>query len=362
MDKQQVNKILIADDKLDNREFVRWMLTKAGYHVDTVEDGPGVLEFVKDDTPDLILMDIMMPGMDGIEVCRRLKSDPATRDIIVLFVSGIADRRTRLDAFNAGGSDFIAKPFDRVELLLRVNNLMKVKRYLELMHNQAKTLEQEVEKATMQLRTAYEKLNEAYVETVEKLTVAAEFRDEETGQHIRRIGHYARAVARELGMDNTFCEQIFYSAPMHDIGKIAIPDSILLKTDRLTDAEFRHMKDHTVIGWKLLKDSKSEMLQMGAAIALSHHERFDGTGYPHGLKGNEIPLEGRIVMTIDVYDALRSKRPYKPPFDHKTALNIILKGDSRLPRTSFDPEILAVVERIQDQIADIFEQLKEPET
>jgi len=356
-----VSRILIVDDEIANREFIRLVLSRAGYQVDTVSDGIVALEWINQNLPDLVIMDVVMPGMDGIEVCRQIKSNPRTSRVLVLFVTALGDRRTRVDAFRTGGSDFLSKPFDRIELLLRVENLVAVKNYFDLMQNQAEQLEHRVEESMRELRTAYEKLNDAYVETVNKLTVAAEFRDEETGQHIRRIGYYSKAVAEELGMPSVFCEHIFYAAPMHDIGKIAIPDNILLKPSQLTDSEFHQMKDHTVIGWKLLTGSKSDMLAMGARIALNHHERFDGTGYPNGSKGQTIPMEGRIVMAVDVYDALRSKRPYKPSFDHRTAMDIVLKGDNRLPRSSFDPDILAVLERIQDQIEDIFEQLKEPE-
>lgn len=356
-----MSKILVVDDEVENREFMRLVLSRAGYHVDTAPDGFAALEYLKESLPDIIIMDVVMPGMDGLDLCRRIKQDPRTSDVLVFFVTALGDRRTRVDAFNAGGSDFASKPFDRIELLLRVENLMAVKNYFDLMRNQANILEKKVDEATKELRNTYAKLNDAYIETVNKLTVAAEFRDEETGEHIRRIGYYAREIAREIGLDSAFCEHIFYAAPMHDIGKIAIPDNILLKPAQLTNSEFQLMKDHTVIGWKLLKKSKSDMLAMGAKIALNHHEKFDGTGYPNGLKGRDIPIEGRIVMTVDVYDALRSKRPYKPAFDHQTALNIVLNGDKRLPRSSFDPEILSVFNRIQDRMEDIFEKFKEPE-
>lgn len=357
-----MSRILVVDDEIANREFMRLILSRAGYRVDVVIDGITALESVEQTLPDLIVMDVVMPGLDGIEVCRQLKANPRTNRTLVLFVTALGDRRTRVDAFRAGGSDFISKPFDRVEFLLRVENLIAVKNYFDLMQNQKNSLEHKVSDATNELRKAYKRLNDAYVETVNKLTVAAEFRDEETGQHIRRIGYYAKSIATEMGLTPDFCEKIFYAAPMHDIGKIAIPDSILLKPSQLTNSEFHQMKDHTVIGWKLLSGSKSDMLNMGANIALNHHERFDGTGYPNGAKAQDIPMEGRIVMTVDVYDALRSKRPYKPAFDHRTAMDIVLKGDARLPRSSFDPDILAVMDRISGQVADIFEQLKEPET
>ena len=306
-----------------------------------------------------MITDVYLRDMDGFSLCKYIREHKKLNKLPILFVSKNWDRETKVEAFRSGGNDFLGKPFDRLELLLRIKNLLIIKEYMDFLENQQRNLEQKIKEATQKLENAYKDLNEAYIETVHKLTIAAEFRDEDTGAHIKRIGYYAKEVASLLGMDPDFSNKIFYAAPMHDIGKMAIPDSILLKESRLSFKEYTKMKEHTIIGYRLLSDSNSDMLNMGARIALTHHEKYDGTGYPYGLEGEEIPLEGRIVMMVDIYDALRSKRPYKLPFSHKKTMEIILKGDSRTATSNFDPHILSVIKKHSDVLADIFNQFQD---
>ena len=198
-----------------------------------------------------------------------------------------------------------------------------------------------------------------YIDTVYRLTLASEYKDEETGAHIKRISYYTRELSQQMGMDGDFCDSIFYASPMHDIGKIAILDSILLKNGPLGDAEWKTMKTHAEIGAKILEGSESPLLQMAVDIAKCHHERWDGSGYPRGLRGEESPITSRIMNIADQYDALRSKRPYKPSFDHEKAVSIITKGDGRTMPYHFDPEILSAFKKSVNIFADIFEAQKD---
>ncbi len=335
------NRVLIVDDLPANIRVLNDALHQE-YHISVSTSGVEALDLAKTSPrPDIILLDIMMPGMDGYEVCKRLKRDPATRDIPVLFVTAMDEVSDEAHGLSMGAVDYITKPIRPAVVKARLRNHMALNQY-------QRQLEDLVDQRTAQLKNGY-------IDTIHRLTLASEFKDEDTGAHIKRISYYTRELAGELGMDAEFCEAIFYASPMHDIGKVAIPDSILLKPGPLDPDEWTIMKTHAQIGGEILKGSESPYLEMAMEIALNHHERWDGNGYPSGLKGDQIPLTARIMNMVDQYDALRSKRPYKPAFSHKKTCDIIIRGDGRTMPAHFDPEVLNVYERLEKKFEEIFE-------
>jgi len=355
-------KILIVDDEEQNVRLLSSLLKAEGYVTDTASNGLEAVEKVKTAPPDLVLMDIMMPDMDGYEACSLIKSDAESTNIPVVIVTALSDRESKLRGLEVSANEFLTKPIDRIELILRVKNLLRIKEYEDfvLRHNQV--LEDEVRKRTYDLQlameeveAAHQEIKESYIETIYRLTLAAEFKDEDTATHIKRISYYCKMLAASLGQSEAFCETIFYAGPMHDIGKIGIPDNILLKPGKLTSEEFEVIKSHTTIGARILSKSSSEFLAAAEVVALTHHERWDGTGYPQGLKGEDIPLMGRIMNIVDQYDSLRSKRPYKVPFSHEQSFDIIAKGDGRTKPEHFDPKILGAFKDAADEFNRIFE-------
>jgi putative two-component system response regulator len=242
-----------------------------------------------------------------------------------------------------------------MELLVRVRSLLKVKAYNDLMSNYRKELESEVAGRTEELKHAFEKIKAASLDTIYRLSIASEYKDKDTGEHIKRMSRYCAAVARRMGLDENTVETILYAAPMHDLGKIGIPDLILVKPARLGPVEWKIMKHHTVIGVNILKGSDAEFIRLGETIAQHHHEKWDGSGYPNGLKGIEIPIAGRIAAIADVFDALTSKRPYKEPFSVEKSLAIIREGRG----SHFDPDVLDAFFAIQDEILAIKNQHSE---
>ncbi len=323
------------------------MLRSAGYvSVESTTDPDQVRELHRKNRYDLILLDLQMPGTDGFQVMEGLKEVETEGYLPVLVIT--VDPAYKLRALQAGAKDFVSKPFDLAEVLMRVHNMIEVRLLHQECHNYSVMLEQRV-------RERASDLQESYLETIYTVTRAAEFRDEDTGAHVKRISYYSRDLARNMGMNEEFSDMIFFTSPMHDIGKIGIPDHILLKPSGLTPEEWAIMKGHTTIGAKMIGESKSPYVKMGAEIALNHHERWDGGGYPNGKRGEKIPLSARIMIVCDNYDALRSKRPYKPSFDHLKTLDIMTHGDGRTTPDYFDPAILKVFKHNHESFHDIFE-------
>ena len=344
-------KILIADDDPVLRKYLSAVLEKQDYQYATAANGIEAIEKVKTDRPDLILLDVMMPEMDGLEVCKKVKDDPSTRHIPVVLITGSTDREPRIKGLSAGANDFLTKPIDRPELIARIRNLLRIKEFEDFLSNHNEMLKREVEEKIRQIR-------EGYIDTIIRLTTVAEYKDEETATHICRVGHYCQQMAKYLGWSEEDQETILYASPMHDIGKVGIPLEILLKSTKLTPQEFALVKTHTLIGADILHDSKSKYLQMAEIIALSHHERWDGTGYPRGLRGEEIPLAGRIMNIVDQYDALRGRRPYKSSLEHDVAVKIIVEGDGRTSPEHFDPDLRKAFVELLPVFKDIFERLE----
>jgi putative two-component system response regulator len=339
-------KVLVADDENLNRKLMEAILLPLGYDVILAEDGQETLEKVREDLPDVILLDIMMPKMDGFQVATRLKQDEETRIIPVVMVTSLNEVEDRVRALEAGADDFLSKPVDATEVKARVMSLLKVKAYNDHMRNYQKELEAEVVRRTEQVRLAFGKIERASLGTIYRLSRAAEYKDEDTGSHIQRMSHYSAAVARKMGLNERTVEAILYAAPMHDIGKIGIPDRILLKPGKLNPDEWATMKQHTVIGQRILQGETEGFVRLAEVICLTHHERWDGSGYPRKLKGVKIPLAGRITAIADVFDALTSKRPYKAPVPMDKCLRIIKEGRGG----QFDPEVVDAFLAVENEI------------
>nr|MBF0222307.1 response regulator [Desulfobulbaceae bacterium] len=332
---------LLVDDDDFSRGLLAKVLDNEGIKTVQVKSGKECMDFVETSPPDLILLDVVMPEMDGYEVCRRLKSCDKTKNIPILFITSMDGKIDEAKGLELGARDYISKPINPPIVISRVRNQMNL-------HFHTVHLEELVDQRTRQL-------HKGYIETVYRLTLASEYKDEETGAHIKRISFYTKELAQRMGMDKEFCDSIFYASPMHDVGKVAMPDAILLKKGPLDGEEWNIMKTHAEIGAKILEGSDSPLLKMAFDIAGCHHERWDGNGYPRGLNGDQIPLVARIMNICDQYDALRSVRPYKPGFDQKRTISIITEGDGRTMPDHFDPDVLSAFKKMVDVFADIFE-------
>lgn len=347
-------RVLVVDDDRFYLKLYSDFLKEIGCETLAVDTGLAALEKARDFRPDLVIIDVVMPGMSGFDVAMRLKEDPLTAHMPVIIVTSLADKSSRMKGLTVGAAEFLSKPFDENEFTVRVKNLLKVKHYEDYLVEHGKMLEVEVNDKSAKLEEALLKIRHGYAETVYRLTLAAEYRDRQTGEHIRRISLYSQLLARYLGLEEALVETIFFASPMHDVGKIGIPDSILLKKGKHTEEEMAIMRTHTVIGADILGNSDSDILMTGREIALTHHECWDGSGYPTGLKGDETPLSGQIVHAVDIYDALRSRRPYKEPFDHATACRII---DDQAQR--FSPRILNAFHDCADEFKRLFDEHSE---
>ncbi|MFH1134525.1 MAG: two-component system response regulator [Pseudomonadota bacterium] len=338
-------KILIVDDTPENIDVLGAIL-KPHYKRSVALSGEKALQIANSkNPPDLILLDIMMPEMDGYEVCRRLKANEATRDIPVIFVTAKSEVEDETKGFEVGGVDYIVKPISPPIVLARVRTHLELTQARKFLKNQNEILEQKVRERTRELALTQDV-------TILSLASLAETRDNETGGHIRRTQNYIKALAEQLMtnpkyqavLDEQSVEIIYKSAPLHDVGKVGVPDRILLKAGKLTDEEFAEMKKHAALGRDAILNAEkgfgehavSSFLRFAREISHTHHEKWDGTGYPHGLAGEEIPLAGRLMAVADVYDALISRRVYKQPFSHDKAAGIIIEGRG----AHFDPDVV----------------------
>ncbi len=349
--------ILVADDEDRNIRLIEAMLLPMGYDVAIAQNGRQTLKKVEELLPDVILLDIMMPGMDGYEVTRRIKGDQHTCIIPIVMVTNLGDVKDRVKALEAGADDFLSKPVDKLELMARVSSLVKVKAYNDHLRNYQELLESEANKRTGQLNAAFKKIKEASHETIYRLCRAAEYKDDNTAGHINRVSNYAALLAAKLGLRKKTTESILLAAPMHDVGKIGVPDHILQKPGKLTPDEWEIMKKHTVFGSKILEGSHVGYIRFAEVIALTHHEKWDGSGYPLGLKGDKIPLVGRIMAIADVFDALTSRRPYKKAFSVEKSFEIIKHGRGN----HFDPDIVDAFFSITGEILDVKEKYTDDE-
>jgi putative two-component system response regulator len=346
--------ILVIDDNKKNIDVVLNTLQDI-CDVSTALSGRTALQLIKESPPDLILLDIMMPDLDGFEVCRILKQDKQTAEIPVLFLTGMTNVEEKLIGFDVGAVDYIIKPFEPVEMIARVKNHMALAIAKKELKAQNDILEERVAQRTRELALTQEI-------TIDTLAGLAEYRDPETGGHIQRTKHYIEVIAnviKDLPEYNSFLDKktidlIVMSAPLHDIGKVGTPDHILLKPGKLTAEEFEIMKAHTTVGYATLQRAEKKLgynsfLTYAKEIAWTHHEKWDGSGYPNRLKGNEIPIPGRMMAIADVYDALISKRVYKPPFSHTEALSIMAESRG----THFDPLMFDMFYRFESAIRTI---------
>jgi len=353
------NKILIVDDEADIRDELVECLADEGFVCEAVANGEEGLDLIRSDPGiAVVLADLQMPGRSGLEMIGAARAElDEGRQVEFIVITGHGGTAEAIDALKLGVMDFMQKPIDVdhvVHVVRRAEELVLLKR---ASRHYEKGLEADVEAKTVEIRQLYQGLESAYAEALDCLAVAAEYKDPETGNHIRRMGEYARLIAAELGWSSKRQEMILLAAPLHDGGKIGTPESILLKPGKLTEDEMVIMKQHSEIGHRILSRSTHPVMMMAANIAWGHHERWDGGGYPRGLAGTEIPIEARITTLGDIYDALRSERPYKPGFDHEKTLSIMLDGDGRTDPSHFDPEILTVFRKKSDGFAAIFARL-----
>lgn len=345
-------RVMIVDDRSTARSLLEGLARslEPGIVVECFAEPQSALEHLQTVTPDLIITDYRMPGMDGIEFTRRVRAEKRLADVPLIIVTVVEDRQIRYQALENGATDFLTRPIDPQECRARCLNLLALRRNQKLVHDRAKWLEDQVSQATREVR-------ERERETLLKLAKAGEYRDQDTGNHIIRMARYARLIAEELQLNAMECDEIESAAPMHDIGKIGIPDQILLKPGFHTPEESVIMRRHPVIGYEILVDSPSRFLQMGAVIALGHHEKFDGTGYPQGLAGTDIPLAARIVAVADVFDALTSVRPYKKAWSFQSSLEYIQTHSGK----HFDPDCVHAFEQRIDAVSQIMRDLGDPQ-
>ncbi|MDN4503573.1 two-component system response regulator [Alteromonadaceae bacterium BrNp21-10] len=314
--------LLLVDDEPTNLRVLKQVLDD-DYRLIYAKNGLLAVKLALENKPNLILMDIMMPEMTGIDACKQLKQHPQTANIPIIFVTALKDEVDETNGFEAGGVDYITKPISPAIVKARV------KTHLSLVQA--------------------DELRRTRLQIIQRLGRASEYKDNETGTHIIRMSHYSKLIALAYGYTEEDADELFHAAPMHDIGKIGIADQIMLKPGKLTDEEFDEMKKHPLIGAEILGECDSSLLTLAKSVSLYHHEKWNGTGYPHGLKGEDIPIEGRIVALADVFDALTSKRPYKEAWSIDKTMSYIREQSGE----QFEPKLVETLEQVLDQILDI---------
>lgn len=355
-------KILIVDDEPINVKVCQKYLHELGYtRCIGLTDSTRTIAAILEERPDIVILDVMMPVVSGVDVLKLIRKHDELAHLPVLILTASSDRTTKLTVLNLGATDFLTKPIDPSEMAPRVRNVLSVKRYHDTLRNHAQALEEAVRQRTADLEASR-------LDVIHCLARAVEYRDDHTGRHVERVGRYSGIIARALGLDNTIVAMIEQASQLHDVGKIGVPDEILLKPGRLTPEEFERMQKHTLfgrkiveqmtereweklrqhvqIGCRILDAPRSPLLSMAARIALTHHERWDGSGYPLGLAGEDIPLEGRITAVADVFDALSSNRPYKPSYPIDKCFGI-LRAECG---SHFDPAVIDAFFQQRDQI------------
>ena len=332
--------VLIVDDESTGRTILEKVIQKidSDLQVSGFDSAVDALEWLRFNRVDLIITDYRMPQINGVEFIKKVRNISECESVPIMMITVVSEKSVRYDALEAGATAFLTRPIDQIECRTSCRNLLKIQEQQSIIQDKADWLARQVDVATQQI-IARER------ETLLRLGRAGEYRDEDTGNHVLRMAKYSRIIAEELGLAEIECEDIEYAAPMHDIGKIGIPDHILLKPGKLNKSEWEVMQRHTVMGHNILTNSQSRYIQLGSVIALNHHEKFDGSGYPSGLKGREIPLVARIVAVADVFDALVTERPYKKSWETQNALNLLQQQSGK----HFDPQCVeAFFDRLED--------------
>lgn len=335
------------DDNEQNLMLLEAYAEQIDLSLKSFSDPKEALEFIKTNECDIIYVDYMMPGLNGIELITEYRKINKTTPVVMITAIGDSTE-LKHEALQVGATDFLSKPLDLVEFTLRSQNLLELRLAQLKLQDRAKHLESEVKKATQELIDREQ-------ESLVILGKTAEWKDPETGSHVARVAHYSKLLAQGYGLSDEQQEMIFYASPFHDMGKVGIADKILLKPGRLDEEEFEKMKEHSKIGYEILKDSKSKYLQMGAQIALSHHEKYDGNGYPNGFAGEDIPITGRIVAIADVFDALTSIRPYKKAWSFEEAMDFLQEQSGK----HFDPKLVQIFIDKIDSIKEIYSKFQE---